>query len=205
MPRCRRFALGVSLVGVLLGEGIVFFTMSFVLSGFEGNAVLPADCAVVFGAAVHRTIDDNGNIVSNAGPGIQRRVQAAVQLYREGKIAKIFMTGGKGDAYGLSEAEVMRDVALTMGVEDTAIVTETNARSTVENIRYTKPLTGSCSSVVGISDRYHLARIGYLAGREGWELSTYPAQGIPDRKFLMYSVIREIGALFMYTVQNLFT
>src|SRR5205807_2057348 len=110
-----------------------------------------------------------GTIISTgAGPGILRRVGTAAELYKEGKVQKIFLTGGKGEGMAESEAGVMRRVALADGIAPKDLVTEEQSHSTEENLRNSLPLMGDCTSIVGVSDRYHLARIellSLLAGR----------------------------------------
>ena len=170
------FALGLAVVVLLIGH---------VISHFDGNAVFPADCALVFGAAVHG--------IGTAGPGITRRVTTAANLYHEDKVQKIILTGGKGDENKESEAHVMRKVALLHGVDPEDIVLEEQATSTIENIMLTTPLLTDCKSIVGISDRYHLARIAYLG-----DIQTYPADKLPTRAFEIRAVLREVAA-FLYT------
>lgn len=204
----HRSAFLRTLAGGVVGGGFIFVSgAAFVVSGFGGTAHLPADCAIVFGAAVHPKFDNNGKVVpeSQAGPGILRRVNTAVKLYQQGLISKLYMSGGRGQGMRQSEAEVMGDLAVSEGVKPEDIVLEAHSKSTEENLLLTRPLTGSCQTVVGISDRYHLARIGYLANRQGWELSTVPAQGMAPVIFEAQSVIREIGALVMYTIKDLLT
>lgn len=139
----------------------------FILSDFSGTATLPADCGIVFGAAVYG---------SRPSMAVQRRIDAAVALYRRHLITRIFMTGGKAGGDRLSEAAVMRARAIHGGVDPRDIVTEDRARSTWENLLFTRPLTESCGTVVAISDAFHLARIGLLARRQGWgTLQTFPA------------------------------
>lgn len=162
-----------------------------VATGFTGTAVFPVECGVVFGAAVHGK--------GNPGPGIYRRVETAASLYHAGKLQRLILTGGKGSATQESEAAVMRDLALQFGVRSADIVLEDRATSTIENIRYGKPLTDSCASVVGISDRYHLRRIQYLADRMDWDdLQTYPSERIANTAFETRSILREAFAL-LYT------
>ncbi len=177
---------GALAIGITI---IVTFTAN-VLLNMKGDATFPKDCAVVFGAAVHN--------VGDPGPGITRRVKTATDLYHEGKVRKIFLTGGKGDDFKESEAHVMRKVALLEGVDPSDIVLEEQATSTIENILYTKPLTLECESIVGISDRYHLARINMLAGMYDWSIETFPASPTPTRLFELKAVLREVAA-FLYT------
>jgi len=173
---------------------LLFFLLSVVIFSFDGTAeMFPVDCAVVFGAAVHR-----GDI---AGPGILRRVDTAAELYRRGDATRLFLTGGMGTSpyQRKSEAEVMRDVALELGVDASSLVLEENSMSTWENLLFTRPLTEGCASVIGVSDRYHLARIRFLAHKQGWEsLQTYPAAVHPPFLFEAHGVLREVLALFYY-------
>ncbi len=145
----------------------------------------------MFGAAVSRG--------SNAGPAIVRRVGEASRLYREGKVQHLIMTGGKGEGNRKTEAEVMRQQAIVGFVPAHAIALEDQSHSTWENLLYSKNLTSDCSSVVAISDQYHLGRIRLLAFRQGWRgLMTWPAQqheplGLEQRGFM-----REVFAVLYY-------
>ena len=183
----------IPLIGIIVFASLIFW----VFAAFPGNAELPFDCAVVFGAAVHRK--------NQAGPGITRRVQTAIDLYNEDQINRLILTGGRGDDYQHSEASVMNSVAIAGGVDPKDIFLEEKSNSTWENIRFTKPLAEDCESVIGISDRYHLARIRLIAGKQEWgSLMTYPASEVAPMEFEMFSVIREaLGILYyLFVVPN---
>lgn len=180
-----------TVLGLLLTACVALFV--FVVSHFHDTATFPVDCAVVFGAAVHG--------IDNAGPGITRRVTTAVDLYHEDKVDTLFFSGGKGDDYKESEAMVMRKVALLQGVDPEDIVVEETATSTIENIQFTKPLLEQhgCTSIVGISDRYHLARISFFSRMYGLRaLQTYPSDIDSDTLFELKATLREVLA-FGYT------
>ncbi len=160
---------------------------------FKGTGTLPADCAVVFGAAIY------GN---RAGPAIVRRVSTAATLYREKKIQHVILSGGRGEGNQKSEADVMKIEALNGGVAEKDITLESNSHSTWDNILYSKNLTSQCSSVVGISDGYHLARIELIARRQGWgELKTIPADSRPTVLSERQSVFRETVAYVYYLLR----
>jgi len=160
-------------------------------SGGQGDGGRGVVCGLVFGAAVHGS--------SQPGPGIARRVETAARLYREGILQHIIMTGGKGSDGVRSEAAVMRDFGIAEGIDPDAIVLEDQARSTWENLVYSRPLTASCSTVIGISDRYHLARIEYLASLQGFRgLQTFPSDISATTAFEMKSLGREVAALLYY-------
>lgn len=172
----------------------------FVWSHFDGSAGsleqrrgVGQTCGLVFGAAVHKN--------SLPGPGIARRVETATRLYHEGLLQHIILSGGKGDAGAASEAQVMRDVALDDGIKEGDLTLEGDSRSTWENLMYSRPLTGSCTTVIGISDRYHLARITFLAHLQGWgSLQTLPSDLEPPWPFQMKSIAREVAAMAYYII-----
>jgi uncharacterized SAM-binding protein YcdF (DUF218 family) len=191
----RRLFGGI-LMAIALLLGICFLLMMFVLAHFRGTweegEGSGFTCGLVFGAAVHRD--------SVPGPGIERRVATAARLYGEELLQHIILTGGKGDVFMKSEADVMREVALRDGISRKDITLETASMSTWENLKNSKPLTGSCATIVAISDNYHLARIGFMAERQGWgsRLKTYPADTGAPWYFQVKSILREVGALLYY-------
>ncbi len=153
-----------------------------------------AECAIVFGAAVHSR--------SDPGPAITRRVRAGVTLLHEGRVDRLIFTGGKGSEFQASEAEVMRDLAIqAFNVATGSILLETSSSSTWENIVFTRPLLLECASLVAISDRYHLARINLIARRQGIDLETYPAT-FPDSFsfFELRSIFRDMLGYAYYLI-----
>lgn len=199
--------IGTLLFWACIATGVVWFgVLFFVYMRFTGVFSLPADCAIVFGTAVRPLYDAQGEIVSaGPGPGILRRVGTAARLYREGSVKKLFLSGGKGEGMVESEASVMRRIALSDGVAAADIVTEEASTSTDENLRNTLPLMGDCRSIVGVSDRYHLARIEILSWFAGRRIQTYPASPVPDEAFETRSTIREVFGVMFIAIQHILT
>jgi len=81
----------------------------------------PADVAVVFGAQVHP-----GGVPSST---LTWRVDTACELYREGLVDRLVMSGAVGDS-GYDEALVMRDMAIDRGVLATAIEVDSRGVNT---------------------------------------------------------------------------
>lgn len=176
----------VVLCAVFLGGVYVSIT-----SQFDGSAELPADCALVFGAAVYS--------LNIPGPAITRRVAAASALYREGTVGRLILSGGLGTGNRRSEAEVMRALAIEQGVRPSDIILEDQSHSTWENIEFAQPLAADCGSTVAVSDQYHLARIELLSWRQGWgDLQTIPAQTRPPEGSEKKSMFREVLAYSYY-------
>jgi uncharacterized SAM-binding protein YcdF (DUF218 family) len=155
-------------IGMCCAASVLLLSYILILTDEVGDATLPADCAIIFGAAVV-----SGNL---PGPALTRRVGKAAELYRAHQINRLILSGGKGDGNRQSEAAVMRRLAVSLGVSASHITLEQQSHSTWENLLYSRNLTEGCSSIVGISDGYHLARIKLLAFRQGWpRLATIPA------------------------------
>ncbi len=190
--RIRHFFVGWILSVGALTLCMPLFSLLFVLSQFSGNASFPIECAIVFGSAVHGG--------SEAGPGIRRRTEAAAALYEEGKVQTLIVSGGIGEGNRLSEAEVMQKEALELGVEAEDIRIEKEATSTWENIKFVQPLAENCSSIVAVSDRYHLARIRVAAVRQNLDIQVYPAAPPENPLFEFREVLRESIAVLVYLV-----
>lgn len=185
--------VAISLVCLVLVANLFIWFGLTVFSGRNGNIThLPAECGIVFGAAIKWD--------GTAGASSLRRVQTAADLYKDKQIERIFITGGRGEGMRFTEAEVMFNVAIEEGVDPSAITLEDKSTSTWENLLYTKPFIEDCTSIVAISDGYHLARIRLLANKQGWgDLQTYPSQELPTLRSELRNIVREILGMGYYT------
>ena len=190
----RRTATWVTraVAAVIACAVIVLGSAHAIISAYgDGTGTLPADCAIVFGAAIYG--------LDKPSPALTRRIAAASDLYREGRVGRLILSGGKGEGGRLSEAQVMQVIAREHGVPDVDITLESDAHSTWENIAFSQNLTSGCERVVGISDQYHLARIEFLSWRQGWpELQTIPAQNRQPLGTERRWLVREVFALIYY-------
>jgi uncharacterized SAM-binding protein YcdF (DUF218 family) len=154
-----------------------------------------ADLAVVFGARVYR----DGRL----SDAVRDRVHAAVELYRQGRVSRIVMSGGPGDG-PVSEVEAMRREARRLGVPAAAILEDPlgwNTAATVRNTRpfWTSPAGPARLRVLAVSEFYHLPRIKLAYQGAGLEVYTVPARpGHPLRAWPLRSIAREIPAFWLY-------
>jgi len=112
--------------------------------------------AVVLGAAVW-----SNNVPS---PILASRVEKAYQLYKQGYIGKIQLTGGNAPGE-LSEAEVAWLYLKERGVILNDVWLEKKTSNTVEQVRYVKVELinkKKLSDIVFVSNSYHLARINEI-------------------------------------------
>jgi uncharacterized SAM-binding protein YcdF (DUF218 family)/glycosyltransferase involved in cell wall biosynthesis len=109
-----------------------------------------ADAIVVFAGGAGES--------GQAGGGYQERVKQAVDLYDAGYAPRmIFSTGF---VFAFPEGEVMRSLAMNNGVPPNAIILETEARNTYENVTRTKGIlaTYGWKRVLLVSSPYHMRR-----------------------------------------------
>lgn len=83
-----------------------------------------ADAIVVFAGGVGES--------GQAGGGYQERVKAAVDLYHDGYAPHLVFESGY--SFTFKEAEIMRDLAVSLGVPASAIVIETNGANTYDYV-----------------------------------------------------------------------
>jgi len=143
---------------IFIAMGLLIFTLVFIntKSITSINATLGRDkpsIAVVLGAAVW---SDN-----KPSPSLAFRVEKAAELFNDGIVNKIQLTGGNAPGE-LSEAEVSLNHILKQGINRDNVWIEKNTTSTIEQVRFIKKVLiqkKQFNSVVIVSDIYHLQRV----------------------------------------------
>jgi len=109
-----------------------------------------ADAIVVFAGGVGES--------GKAGQGYEERVCRAVELYKQGYADKLIFSSGY--AYFIEEALVMKAVAVSLKVPETSIILENKAKSTYENVKFTKEILDNrkMKSILLVSSPYHMRR-----------------------------------------------
>ena len=143
------------LVRTLLLLGLLVFflprIMTSVYAAFRTFSVedVAADrVAIVFGAGLRR----------DGGPTavLRDRVQTAVQLYQNGKVEKLLMSGdNRFENY--NEPEAMRQYAHSLGVPDEAIVLDYAGRRTYDTCYRARHIFGIESAIL-VTQKFHLSR-----------------------------------------------
>ena len=157
---------------------ILFFTAAllplwimwrdFQVSRLDADTVRPADAAVVLSTRSY----EGGRL----NPCLVARVEAAVELYRAGKVKKLVMTGGVSRDLQ-SSAGNMQMIAEKMGVPKADIIQEREAGNTFENIVFSRKFIENSPRVVIVSAGFHLARARMMADRQwqGHDIQVYAA------------------------------
>jgi uncharacterized SAM-binding protein YcdF (DUF218 family) len=187
----RRFLARVLLTLLLLYLLLLALLDAY---GFQDQAQ-PAQAIVVLGSRVYPG--------GRAGPSLTRRALHAAELYAQGLAPLIVCTGAQGDETIPSEAAVACGLIAAEGVPPSALLLEDRSRSTEENALYTAELLAprGLSTVIVVSDSYHLYRAHLLFTRAGLHPYVSPAGGESGRIFWAeryYRVTRELAALAWY-------
>lgn len=103
---------------------------------------------IVFGAGLWR----NGAPT----PILYDRVATAVELYQQGKIEKLLLSGDNRFVY-YNEPAAMRQAALDLGVPDTALVLDYAGRSTYDTCYRAKAIFGVSRAIL-VTQSFHLPR-----------------------------------------------
>lgn len=152
-----------------------------------------ADNAIVLGAAINT-------------PSLKNRTLKALELYEQGKVDQLVLSGGKISDSDISEAQYMEKIIKQNQDVNVKYILEDQSHNTYENIRNSKQKINDNSSVVIVSDEFHLARAFLLAKRAGIE-KVYWQSPEPDyysKQELNFYYFREMVAMIAYIPRFIF-
>ena len=148
-----RLALAVLLAGVLAWLG----ALAAVVAAASRDRARPAAAIIVMGAAQYD---------GRPSPVLRARLDHAVALWHRGLAPRLIVTGGRRAGDRTSEAATGRRYAVAHGVPDSAILMESEGRTTAESMR-------SAAVLLTELERTAAARAdsaaGPIAGRPGSE------------------------------------
>lgn len=155
-----------------------------------------ADAAVVFGCRVYA----DGTLSA----ALQDRVRTGIELYQQGLVRFLVMTGGPGSG-DVHETQAMRRFAINNGVPPECILVDEDGWSTDRSVASTVPLCEKLGlkRVLAVSHDFHLPRIKLAYARAGRNVFTVPARQkyrLAARPFLL---ARETVALWAYYLRPL--
>lgn len=135
-----------------------------IITAEEAEELSGIDCAVVLGAGVR-----NGKPT----PMLRDRILTGISLYESGAVPKVIMSGDHGsDDY--DEVNVMKNFAMDKGIPDEDIFMDHAGFSTYETLYRAKGVF-EADKVIIVTQKYHLYRALYIAGKLGIEAYGVPA------------------------------
>lgn len=180
VPSYTAFGPAASFFRSLLILGFVLWLLSFIVveviiavnSGTSPDSD-DADYLVVLGA---------GLFGSTPSPTLKSRLDRAVEYARTNPDTVIVVSGGQGPGEDIPESEAMRKYLVDRGIEPERILEENISTSTTENLRFSFLIIDSLRKndespkIAVLSNEYHLFRAGYIAVREGKNVSLVAAR-----------------------------
>lgn len=147
-----------------------------------------APVAVVFGAGLNR----DGTVTAV----LRHRVEAAVDLYFQGKVQKLLMSGDNRFV-DYNEPGAMYDFAVQLGVPPEDIVLDYAGRRTYDTCYRARDIFGVQQALL-VTQRFHLPRALFLCRQMGLEANGVNADQLPYRRLsqLIWNV-REIPATWV--------
>lgn len=202
-PRKRRRSLWLGFLILLLFSNTFIVTKITGLWAVEPEPVTQVfDVGVVLGGSTV-TYEKKYNRTTFKG-NIDRLLQA-VELYNEGKIKKILITGASGSLIypGLKEAKMLRSFLLNTGIPKRNILMDTLAENTHENAVYTKKILQQhprLHSVLLFTSSLHMRRAMACFRREGIKVQPYPTNLINSQTHwnIEYMLIPSISNLLIW-------
>lgn len=137
-----------------------------------------ADAIVVFAGGVGES--------GKAGQGYEERLKYAVELYKKGYANRLIFSSGY--TYAIKEIDIMKALAISMGVAPDAVLLENQAGNTYENVKYTKMILDKegWTSILLISSPYHMRRVSLVYNKAGGGLKVAYTP-IPESRFYRHA------------------
>lgn len=158
-----------------------------------------ADVIVVFAGGVGES--------GQAGGGYQERVKMAVDLYRGGFAQRMLFESGY--AFTFPEAEIMRDLAVSLGVPASAIVLETHGVNTYDDVIRVRAVLREQGwrRILLVSSPYNMRRATMVWRKQAPDIEVIPTP-VPRSQFYTHEtgasidqlrgLAREFAALIAY-------
>ncbi len=151
-----------------------------------------ADAAVVFGARVY----DDGRL----SLALRERMDTAIELYSQGYVGKLIVSGGIEEGTSISEAKAMFSYAQQQGMPSSDIIVDEYGSSTKETVDNTVAIAQSngFGKLIATSSFYHMPRIKMLYMARGVNVYTVPTVGNVLSNRTGFALWREIPAWWYY-------
>ena len=119
-----------------------------------------SDAAIILGASTY-----NGEV----SPVYKERINHGIELYNEGYVDKLIVTGGMGKGNDISDAESAKNYAVMCGIPENDIFIEDKSTITQENLENSKAIMdeNNLKTAIIVSDPLHMRRAMLLAKDAG--------------------------------------
>ena len=158
----------------------------------------PADVAIVLGARAYAS--------GHVSLPLAQRVRTGSELYREKLVPHLIFSGGPvKETTSMDEPQAMTRYAARLGVPESVVISDPEGVNTEATVRNTLRLAAErkFKRLIVVSHFYHLPRIKMTYHRFGAEVLTVPARIDEFTPDILFSVVREVPALWVYYLRAL--
>ncbi len=151
------------------------------------------DAIVVFGGGAGES--------GVAGQGYEERVTYAVDLFKKGYAEHIIFSSGYTNI--LKEPDIMKALAISLGVPDNAIIIETESSNTYKNVLNAKRILKEreWNKILLVSSPYHIRRVSLVFRKNAKEIDVIYTP-TPNSQFYSYDIGSKGGYFFRKTTLN---
>lgn len=144
----------------------MLFTTQDAVSSLE--TVPPKPVVLVPGAGLN----------SSGGPSapLQDRLDAAIELYRQGKVQKLLLSGDNSGTY-YNEPAAMQAYALSQGVPEEDLVLDYAGRRTYDTCYRAHHIFG-LDEVIIVTQAYHLPALSFCVAIQDWIPLAFPCSSL---------------------------
>lgn len=187
------------LVLLIVIPGLLYLAVAlYIAKHAELDDKKPSDVILVLGA--------KGKTNGHYNPCLKSRVEQGVKLYKEHYAPLLLFTGGRNKKEA-SEAQTMKEIALSLGVPARAILLETNAKTTYENLLFSKKMIEDrhLQSIIIVTEAFHSPRARLVAQKLGLIAVSSPtviSNCWNKEKYFTYNFLREALAIIVYKARG---
>ena len=154
----------------------------------KSEAKIGAEYIIVLGAKV---------IGETPSLSLRYRIEAAAKYLKNSPNTVAIVSGGQGPGEDDTEAQVMKNELVSLGIDESRILKEDKSTSTYENLSFSKKLIDlKDSRVIVVTNGYHLYRSMMIG--EQYDLQLEPLAAKTPKVALVKSYGREYLAILKY-------
>lgn len=155
----------------------------------EIDSISPSEVGLLLGTTPHTRIGHRKNMF------FVYRIDAAEQLYKEGKVRCLLISGDDNSLDGINEPQCMKDSLVARGVPEDIIYLDGKGYRTFDSMVRMSKIYGVKNCIV-ISQRFHNERALYLAEHLGLDINSIQAFNAkePKSRWALMTYAREYFA-----------
>ena len=195
MKKAFKYLFRTLFVIVIVGIALLFTCNQLVVNNAKGktfselDSIKSNEVGLLLGTTPQTRIGNRTNYF------FIYRIDAAEQLYKNGKIEKILISGDENSLDGINEPECMKDSLVARGVPESDIILDGKGYRTISSIKNAYNVYGLKSFII-ISQQFHNERALYQAEHLDLDVENIQAFNAksPNSQWAMITYFREYFA-----------